>query len=117
MKAVIDNNLIEIKIINPHYNDHAVEVEMLSGTWGGYRCIVEKSNLRDNPKPIKLRMSSVEFIKGTEYDFGEFRTIWGATIYDAESAMRIELAWGCKTKAEAMTEARRELNKLNKARI
>jgi len=41
MKAKIDNNILEVKVINSNYNDHAKEVEILEGIFKGVYAIVE----------------------------------------------------------------------------
>lgn len=44
MKAKINNNILEVRIINSNYNDHAKEIEILEGTFKGVYAIVENND-------------------------------------------------------------------------
>lgn len=45
MKAMINNQLLTVEVKDVNYNDHAVEVEILEGTFKGKYIIVEKKDL------------------------------------------------------------------------
>ena len=111
MKANIDNKALEVRIINPDYNEHAAEVEILEGPHKGAYAIVEKSDLQEEARPKKYKMSDVEYHKGNSMYMGEHSAAWSATV--GFGVRRVELAAGCKTKAEARREASTEIKKLN----
>lgn len=60
MKANINNQLLEVKVINANYNDHAVEVKILEGVFSGKCAIVEKSDLVTAKYTISFKAEKYE---------------------------------------------------------
>lgn len=59
MKARINNDVVEVKVIDSNYNEHASEVKILSGTFQGKCTIVENEDLIPE-KPIKTKRFLVQ---------------------------------------------------------
>lgn len=45
MKAKIDNKILKVKVIDPNYNDHAKEVQILEGIHKGRLSIIENNDM------------------------------------------------------------------------
>lgn len=45
IKAKVDNNVVAVKVIDPNYSDHAIEVQMEEGIFKGAYCIVKKEDI------------------------------------------------------------------------
>lgn len=60
MKAKINNQILRVQIINNNYNDHAVEVKILEGTFSGKCAIVEKADLITSKYTLKAECKKYE---------------------------------------------------------
>lgn len=108
VKAKINNRIVDVEIINAEYNDHAVEVKSVDDNYAkDVPFIVEKHDIIKISAKNKYKMADVEYIKGTEMMMGVYRPIWAARI-----GQHI-LASHCRTKKEAMDEARVSIKDLS----
>lgn len=63
MKAMINNQLLTVEIKDNNYNDHAVEVVILEGTFKGKYTIVEKKDLVKPSIAKIMKVAKAEIIK------------------------------------------------------
>lgn len=83
MRALIDNKIQKIRIVNLNYNDDSVEVELLDGAFKGAYAIVSKSDL------IKERKQKRFCVQIQDFNYVTGKWHWKVYYY-------------CETEKEAM---------------
>jgi hypothetical protein len=68
MKAKINNQILRVQIMNDSYNDHAVEVKILEGTFKDKCTIVEKADLIT---PAKLTLNQLVKLVKSEINISD----------------------------------------------
>jgi len=81
---------LEVRVVNANYNDHAVEVQILEGSFKGQRTIVEKSDLVIAKYTVKAEC------KKYENEDSYKRTLWDS---DYHRSLSFELTVTCEDEA------------------
>lgn len=92
MKAMINNQVLDVRMINSNYNDHAKEVEIIEGTFKGNYCIVENHDFIVE-KPVKKNYRY--YVQRNDFDY-----ITG------------KWTWKLYAKAETYEEAMKKINNI-----
>lgn len=94
MKAKIDNKIVEVKVINPKYNNDSVEVELLEGSFKGFNAVVLKKDLI---KEVKEKKQKRYCIQVEDFNYTTRRWYWKVERY-------------CETEEEAFKIANKLFN-------